>query len=87
MENGNENWRIIIGYQKILNFKHRLIMYVIKRLNSAVIWSQKRSFRHNLNQASNQNTSFTKVATLDILIDNMKYKLRLSCAKLRSTCG
>ena len=30
------------------------------------------SFCHNLNQASSQNTSLTKVVTFDILIDKMK---------------
>ena len=31
--------------------------------------SSSQSFGHNLNQASNQKTSFTKVVTFDILMD------------------
>ncbi len=35
-------------------------------------FGQQKSFCHNLNQTSNQNTSLTKVVTLDLLIDDMK---------------
>ena len=35
-------------------------------------FGHKKSFRHNLNQAFNQNTFLTKVVTLHILIDDMK---------------
>ena len=35
-------------------------------------FGHKMSFPHNLKQTSNQNTSLTKVVTLDILIDDMK---------------
>ena len=42
-----------------------------ERQNYAVIWSQKKSFRHNLNDTSNRKTSLTKVVTFDIQMDNM----------------